>query len=664
MTEEPPMRLGSAEVSDSGAVAGRDFNLRARFGAGRDINIGSVVEATTAVEARHQLPPDVADFTDREREAADVRRALEDPEGRGGVALVAGKPGVGKSALAIHLAHALSAQFPDAQLYVDLRGGEPAEHLDPLTPTEVLAGFLRALGIEQVPEQPAERVAFYRAQLAHKRALVVLDNASREDQVRPLIPGSRSCAVLVTSRMQLPGLEGARPRELEVLDPGAALELLAKLIGDRDRLERERDAAEAIVRLCGYLPLAVRIAGSRLRTRPRWSLHKLVERLADERRRLDELRAGDREVRASFALSYRELKDDEARLFRRLGVFPGPDFGVALAGALVDTSSDEAEELLERLVDVRLLEEVGEERYRFHDLLRLFARERLEADETPPARQAAGARALGWLLEGASAANSLLSPGPPGEGLEGREPEALRSAALAWFETERANLVAAVDQAHRVEDSSSVLGLTDALTEFFSLRSHWSDWQQTHELALDAARNAGDRHGEARTLNNLGLVYANHGRWQDAIANYEQSLETYRALGDRHGEAQTLNNLGNVYADQGRWQDAIANNEQSLETFRALGDRHGEAQTLNNLGNVYRRQGRWQDAIAYYEQSLAIKRALGDRHGEAQTLANFGAVFKAKGEQEEAVALWRSSLAILDALDAPEAEQVRAWLAG
>jgi NB-ARC domain len=384
MTEEPPMRLGSAEVSDSGAVAGRDFNLRARFGAGRDINIGSVVEATTAVEARHQLPPDVADFTDREREAADVRRALEDPEGRGGVALVAGKPGVGKSALAIHLAHALSAQFPDAQLYVDLRGGEPAEHLDPLTPTEVLAGFLRALGIEQVPEQPAERVAFYRAQLAHKRALVVLDNASREDQVRPLIPGSRSCAVLVTSRMQLPGLEGARPRELEVLDPGAALELLAKLIGDRDRLERERDAAEAIVRLCGYLPLAVRIAGSRLRTRPRWSLHKLVERLADERRRLDELRAGDREVRASFALSYRELKDDEARLFRRLGVFPGPDFGVALAGALVDTSSDEAEELLERLVDVRLLEEVGEERYRFHDLLRLFARERLEADETPP----------------------------------------------------------------------------------------------------------------------------------------------------------------------------------------------------------------------------------------------------------------------------------------
>ena len=626
-------------VSDSGAVAARDVYLSGTYVAGRDIVLQ---QPRPAPQALFQLPAEVPDFTDRERELSELLAAFERPAGDAPVVrVVAGKPGVGKSALAMRLAHQLKPRFPDAQLYADLRGGEPAEGLEPVAPGEVLADFVRALGVEEVPVDDEQRLALYRDKLADMRALVVLDNASHEAQVRPLIPGSGNCAVLVTSRVQLVALEGAPAgRPLEVLEPGAALELFSKLLGDPQRLAREQEAGEQIVRLCGRLPLAVRIAGARLSARPRWRLQRLAERLADERRRLDELEAGDREVRASFALSYRELEPDEARLFRLLGPLRGPDFGAPLAAALLDTDLHTADELLERLVDAQLLEPVGEERYGFHDLLRVFARERLEADEDAEARRLAAARALRWYLDTAEAADALL------QAAEGAAPPEPRSEALTWFESERANLVAAVELAHQLGDWDATWRLAAQLTGFFDLRAHLEDWRHTHELALDAARRAGDRGGEAQALNNLGLVYARQGRLEDALASYERSLAMKRELGDRRGEAQALGNRGNVYANQGRLDDAIASYERSLEICRELGDRRGVGQALGNLGIAYDHQGRLEDAIASYERSLEICRELGDRRGEAQTLGNLGIVYANQGRLDDAIASYERSLEI------------------
>ena len=644
MSEQPreARQASRLSASDSGAVAARDVYLSGTYVAGRDIVLQ---QPKPAPQALFQLPAEVADFTDRERELSDLRQAFERPPGGAPVVrVVAGKPGVGKSALAIRLAHQLKPRFPDAQLYVDLRGGDAAEELGPVEPGEVLADFVRALGVEEVPADPEQCLALYRAMLADKRALVVLDNASREQQVRPLIPGSGSCAVIVTSRSQLVGLEGVPPRRpLEVLEREAALELLARLLDGRERLEREPDAAEEIVRLCGRLPLGVRIAGARLSARPRWRLGRLVDRLADERRRLDELEAGDREVRASFALSYGELEPDEARLFRLLGLLRGPDFGAPLAAALLDAEQDEAEELLERLAEVQLLEPVGDERYGFHDLLRIFASERLETDEAADTGRLAAARALRWYLETADAASTLLQPMPEAEGLALAE---RRSRALSWFETERTNLVAAVDLAHLGGDWDATWRLAAELAGFFSLRAHWEDWRHTHELGLDAARRAGDRHAEAQTLGNLGVVYANQGRWDEAVGCYERSLEIFRELGDRHGEGGTLGNLGVVYGNQGRWEEAVGCYERSLEIFRELGDRHGEGQTLGKLGVVYRDEGRWDDAVGCYERSLEIFRELGDRHGEGQTLNNLGAIYRNRHRWNDALHCHEQSLEI------------------
>jgi DNA-binding SARP family transcriptional activator len=338
-----------------------------------------------------QLPPDVDDFTGRESAVAEVQHLLEGERATAIViSAIAGKAGVGKTALAVRLAHQLRPHFPDGQLYVDLRGAE-AQALDP---AEVLAGFLRALGVEGalIAEGLEERVRQYRSRLGDRRVLVVLDNAAAEAQVRPLLPASPGCATLVTSRARLSGLEAAHPMTLDVLEADQAVALLAKLAGP-GRVAAEPGAAAAIVRLCGWLPLAVRIAGARLASRPHWRLALLAERLGDEWRRLDELKAGDLEVRASVALSYHGRNQEERRLFRLLGLLVAPSFPAWAAAALLGVEAAEAEGLLERLVDAQLVEAAGHDqagqlRYRLHDLLRLFARERLQLEELPASQRA------------------------------------------------------------------------------------------------------------------------------------------------------------------------------------------------------------------------------------------------------------------------------------
>jgi len=347
----------------------------------------------------HQLPPDITDFTGRRKELGKVTRLLKRAAQARGTAVVisavAGMAGVGKSALAIHAAHALKDSFPDATLYVNLRGA----YDQPVPPTEALAGFLRALGVADsvMPECLDERAALYRSRLDGKRALVLLDNAYDEAQVRPLLPGSPTCAVLVTSRARLSALEGAEALNLEVMPETEALSLLQKLAG-AERIKADPEAAKRIVKLCGYLPLAIRIAGGKLKGKPHWTLAEYVSRLSGQRERLKQLKLGDLEVRASFAISYRYLEPADARLFRLLGLLAGPYFAPDVAGALVEAEAEAAGEALERLVEAQLVEAGGGGRYKFHDLVHLFARERLEEEESTGEQQAARLRLTKFYL--------------------------------------------------------------------------------------------------------------------------------------------------------------------------------------------------------------------------------------------------------------------------
>ena len=498
----------------------------------------------------------------------------------------------------------------------------------------MLAGFLHALAVaaEAVPQTLGERAALYRSLLAGKKALIVLDNAASEEQVRPLLPGSRTCAVLITSRAELAGLEEAEPLPLEVMEPDAAVELLGRVAGP-GRLAGQSATAEEIVHLCGYLPLAVRIAGAKLRLKRHWRPAMLAERLADERRRLAELTVRDREVRASFDLSYQELDPVTARAFRHLGSLTGPDIAAPVTAALLDSDPAAAEGLLEQLVDAQLLDPAGEGRFRFHDLLRLFAQERLEAEETPADQEAALERAWNWYLNAAEAADALIG---------GSE----AAAAIGWLEAERANVVAAIEQTHAAKRWELTWQMSTVFMQFYLLRGYWVDWQHTHELAVDATRRAGNRLGEATTLGNLGIVYRSQGRWAEAIDHYEQALAIFHDLGNRLGEAQALANLGPVYRSQGRWAEAIDRLEQALAIFHDLGNRLGEATTLGNLGIVYRSQGRWAEAIDRVEQALAIFHDLGDRQNEAVNLMSLGVVYSNQGHWAKAIDRYQKALAV------------------
>jgi DNA-binding SARP family transcriptional activator/predicted negative regulator of RcsB-dependent stress response len=604
-----------------------------------------------------QLPPDIDDFTGRQAAVDQIQELLEGEQATAIViSAIAGKAGVGKTALAVHVAHRLRPRFADGQLYVNLRGVE-AQALDPV---EVLAGFLRALGVEgaEVPEGLEDRERLYRSRLADRRVLVVLDNAASEAQVRPLVPGSQGCAVLVTSRALLGGLEAAHSLTLDVLAPDQAVELLAKLAG-RGRVAAEPEAAQQIVQLCGWLPLAVRIAGARLAGRPHWRLALLAERLADEQRRLDELATGDLEVRASVALSYRGREQQERRLFRLLGLLVAPSFPAWVAAALLDTGLAEAEELLERLVDAQLVEGAGQDqagqlRYRLHDLLRVYARERLQSEEPTAAQRASLERVFDAYLALVEQADALLEPsgvnhygGDPARGLLDHPAATLvEHDPLRWLEAEHASLVAAVDQACDAGLSEPGWRLATALVSFFGARARWDDWQHTHTIALAAARRTSDRDAQGRVLGSLADLYVARNRFDEASGCLEQSLAAFRETGNRRGELQSLAGLAAIDRRQGRFDDAVTRLEQSLSGFRDLGWRSGEAEALFELGEAYREQGRLEAAVVCLEESLRLMRAVGDRLWQAPILRGLGVARCAQGRFGEAIACLEQGLAL------------------
>lgn len=487
-----------------------------------------------------ELPPYTHEVIGREREFAELwARVPALPDAGPGapvVLVISGQPGVGKSGLAVRLAHRAAARYPDGQLFVELRGASA----EPADPDEAIRRLLHTLGVaaDAVPEDTTTRRALYRSLLADQRVLLLLDDAGSEAQVHALVPGARGCLVIVTSRRPVLTHSTASCR-LDVLDAAAAVRLLAVTAGE-ERVAAEPEAAREVVERCGRLPLAVRIAGHRLRTRPTWTIAALAARLADERRLLDELRVGDRDVRTSFALSYADLDLVAARLFRRLGLLGYAEFGPGAASALLGDGvpRENGEAALERLADAQLVEVVEAGHYRLHDLLRVFAMERLEAEERPEDQRAAARRMLTrYDRRTREMEDQLTRP-------ESTDEE--RARAATWLELQRPVLVAAVRRAADLGEGETAWRLSAALAPFLIRRGYPVDLAVVAEVARDAARAEGNHRVLAAALCDLGVSAWQQERTAEAAAHYEESLRLFTEIGDAAGQARVWRSIGEL----------------------------------------------------------------------------------------------------------------------
>ena len=598
-----------------------------------------------------QLPHDVRGFVGRDRELSELDGLLVGAEPVP-VATIAGTAGVGKTALAVRWAHRVLSRFPDGQLYVDLRGYGPDE---PVGAQDALAGFLRALGVDgvAVPTEPADRAARYRTLLAGRRMLVVLDNARTLDQVRPLLPGGRSCFVLVTSRDALVGLgarEGAHRVRLNRLQAAEALELFGGMAGERVRAEPA--AAATLVERCARLPLALRVAAEQIKTRRGVSVADLLDELTDQHR-LDALDVdGDPHtaVRAVFSWSYRQLRPDAARVFRLWGLHPGHVVDPHSLAALADTDPRASRRALASLGQANLAEEDTHGRFEMHDLMRAYAAERVLAEEPAEQRDAAVHRLLTWYLHTTVAARFAVDPrarwiavtDPP------RHVPSFdtRAAAMRWFKLERPNLVAAVRLAAERSEHALCWQLTTALLTFFHLDKHWDDWLATHRVGLAAARACGDLAGQAHVLNGLGVVHSDLGHAAEAIDAHREAAELYARTDDRAGAAWNLNNLGVVYDDLRRFTEAVECYEASLALFRELADPRGQGLALCNLADVHRQRHDPDRAVEALRLATAIQEAAGDLDGRRFTLTNLGDLHREAGDSAAAADSYRAALDI------------------
>jgi DNA-binding SARP family transcriptional activator/tetratricopeptide (TPR) repeat protein len=633
--------------------------------------------APTAGLVPRELPRPSSDFTGRDGELArllgllkaggpgDAATAAPPPDRPVAISVIDGMGGVGKSALAVQVANRLADQFPDGQLYVNLHGATPG--LAPVRPLEALGHLLRALGLApaQVPAEVEEAAARFRSLAAHRRLLMLLDNARDAEQVRPLLPASRSYAVLITSRQALTTLEGTHAVHLDVLPDQQALELLGVIAG-QDRITADPQAAAEVVRRCGRLPLAIRIAGARLAARSGWPVRVLAERLADATRRLDELAAGELAVQASFQVSVDILEQSPdpvdraaAAGFGLLSLPDGPALGGAAAARLLDQPEAAAQSLLERLVDAHLLESPMPDRYQFHDLVRLYARQHASSRQDEPERLAALTRLLEFYAACAWHTQALLRPGDrraapihPQERASGSQFLDMLSA-LAWLEAERANLLAAIGQAVAAAPAipAALAGqLTRALFGFFLVRGYWQDGVQANRTVLDLARRTHDQSAQAHVLIDLGALDRRLGRHMEAIASLHEALGIFRDLGDRHSQAACLTNLGTAHDRLAHHDEAIACLQEALGIFRDLGDRYGQAHSLTNLGTASGRLGRHDEAIAYLQEALTIRRELGARHSQAHSLTSLGEAYPRLGRYPEAITCLQEALAIYQEL--------------
>ncbi|NJP66445.1 tetratricopeptide repeat protein [Streptomyces sp. ventii] len=600
-------------------------------------------------ETPHQLLADTSDFVGNENLVQSVSHVLVGGSARQavGVAVVVGKPGIGKSTLATHVAHRLSERyFPDGQLYCDLRSASQV----PASPAEVLGRFLRALGIPgpMIPDSLDERAEMYRTLLATRRIIVVLDDAAGESQVRPLLPGSRTSAVIVTSRARLTGLPGAHRVELPVLEGDQALELLGRVIG-RERVAAEAEAALALVRTVGALPLALRIVAARLAARPHWSLASMVHRLANERHRLDELTHGELTIRASLSLTHDGLGAADQRLMRLLSLAQGTTLPGWLAGALLDDDRPYPSDLLEPLVDMQMLDVVGVEsgggfRYGFHDIIRVFARERLAVQDDRQERSGAQERMMGGWLSLVEQAHRRVYGGDYTV-LRGTAPrwqppphhvDELLSDPMEWLDSELPNLTLAVDQAAEEQLDEACWDLATGLVTLFEVRGYLDQWESTHRRALTAVTAAGNRRGTAAVLGSLGSLYLNRRQHQECEDSLRSALAIFTELDEAEGLALCRRDLALLERFRGNDDAALGLYALALSDFDRAGDIVGRAIVLTQSAQIRMRHGQVDAAQYQLDEALEIYRAAGYEGGQARTLRRVGQVLLQRGEHSAA----------------------------
>jgi DNA-binding SARP family transcriptional activator len=600
-----------------------------------------------------QLPADVAGFTGRTEYLRRLDALVAQP-GTMVIAAIDGTGGVGKTALATHWAHLVRDRFTDGQLYVNLRGYATAP---PLRSLDALAGFLRALGVppDRVPVELDEAAALYRSLLAGRRVLVLLDNARHPDQVRPLLPAEPGCAVIVTSRDRLDGLlarDGAVRVELDTLLPEEAQRLLGGLL-DGDGTGGEHEAVAELARLCGYLPLALRIAGADLAAHPRQSIADYTARLRTGDRLTALQMHGDihANVRATFDLSYAAQPPEAQRLFRLLGLAPGADLTAIAAAALADIPQDQASLLLDQLTAAHLVLETTQGRYGLHDLLRFYAATRAASKDDEPDRDAALRRWHDFHLYSVDAAALTLYPHIlrvplPAASVAPGASFADHTQALAWLDAERANLVATILHAARRGQHQVVWRLADALRGYFDLRLHTVEWAAVAQAAHSAARSGGDLRGHAAAHLSLALLNWVSSRYQQAIENYTEALRLSRQAHWPHASAVALGNLGGVYWHLGSLAQATDHYTQAVAIDRATGRIVGQANNLYNLGIVHLAAGRTQMAMRHFRDGIARCQEAGSRAGEGRATASLGEAYRALGRTDAALTTLDRALAI------------------
>ncbi|MFE1554606.1 BTAD domain-containing putative transcriptional regulator [Streptomyces sp. NPDC058734] len=628
---EPPVQQGDATDGAGDALAAR----------------GRVVPS--------ELPPDVPGFAGRGAEL-DALDTLVDGQGQDSrastVGLITGVAGVGKTGLAVRWAHRVTEQYPDGRLFADLRGYD--EHHAPTTAGDILSRFLRSLGVDSddVPNGLEDRIALYRSVLAERRVLIVLDNVRTFAQIRPLLPGSGGSTVLVTSREQLEQLVTWPQRgrvHLGVLPEADSVELLGRIVGEA-RIQAAPEDSARLAELCDRLPLALRIAAARLASKPHWTVRHLVTRLNDGRRRLDELSQGESQVRASFELSYRYLHKDAARLYRLLGLLGVPDFTTWVGAALLDGDVMDAERLIEHLVDAQFLEVVGVDatgqlRYRFQNLMRLYAEELAREEESEEERLAACERVFQSCLTIAERAfrreNGSGSGIAHGDGtrreIDSVLLEELLVAPLEWFEAERLSLVAVVEQAADLGMDGLAWGLVMSMEVLFTSRNYLEDWRHCSEYALGAARAAGNLRGRAAMEQQLGLVEMRLRRLTESTVRQEAALALYTEAGDALGRALVLSDLAVINRLRGECDQGMERLREALPVLRAAGDRASEAYALQNMAQFALDQGRPEAAIELSREAVRVCESIqGDQHSLAMATHRMAGAHLALGQLEEA----------------------------
>ena len=601
-------------------------------------------DALVRAAVPRQLPAVVPRFEGRTSELARLTGILNrSAEATVVISAIAGTAGVGKTALAVRWAHQVAGRFPDGQLYVDLRGYDLGQ---PVTPASALARFLRDLGVHgpEVPAGEEELAARYRSLLAGRRMLILLDNAGSEEQVRPLLPATAGCTVVVTSRDALAGLvarDGARRLDLDLLPLTDAVALLRALIGPR--AVACPAATERLAEQCCRLPLALRVAAELAAARPTAPIAELAGELADQRRPLDLLAAGSdprTAVRAVFSWSIRHLDLPAARTFRLVGLHPGPGLDPLATAALTGETPEQAGRILDQLARAHLIQPGAPGRYSMHDLLRAYAREAAAAEDGPDGQRAALTRLFDHYLHVAAAAIGTLFPAdrrPCIPSPTSPAPPLIDSAAaLAWLDAERASLMAIAAYAAGHGWPGHTTRLAATLNRYLDGGGHYCEAVAIHSYARCAARDSGDIAAEAEALNALGVALLAQGRLLQANRHLQQALDLWGKTGDRTGEARALLNLAIAQERQGHCEPASSLLRQALALYCETGDRIGEVRALNNLAVTELRQGNYRQATCYLERALPLLRESGDRTGEAYALHNLGDIELRQGRYQEA----------------------------